>query len=98
MIFVETEELLALEVQSRKRVHVLCGLDDFTDEGIICELDTYGLGTQRTRQDFEVFAKVNFKKQKVNDVWGGLESERFEEPQKQKKLDDVLALLAKFKT
>ena len=92
MVF-ETPELLELEKESRLRVHSLCGINQTIHPRIIQNLQKYGLGSQRTRLQFEKKANINFKNQTVNDQWGGHGEIHFEETRKNKQLLEVLSLL-----
>lgn len=55
-----------LNQRAMKRVRHILDMEPSTDPDVLEEIDTYGLGTTRTLQDYEEFSNLDFKERKIN--------------------------------
>jgi hypothetical protein len=51
---------------SFKRIRHLLGIEPSEDAEVLCEIDRYGLGAQRSLAEFEAFADLDFKNRLIN--------------------------------
>jgi hypothetical protein len=96
-LFREIRDLKKEEIASQQRIKLLLGMLSESDidqehkDLVFEELDKYGLGTQRSREQFEAASGVSFSQGSVNEtaMWGGHPKNIFAE-----NLADLLAAAA----
>lgn len=55
-----------LSARAYARVRVLLGMEGSTDPDVLQEIGRYGLGTRRSLQDYEAFAKLDFSRRLID--------------------------------